>query len=41
LIDNKFLRRGLTSWDGQLTLEETGKKQSRPYTTPEKVLGIE
>lgn len=41
LIDNKYLRRGLTTWDGQLTLEETGKKQNRPYTTPEKVLGIE
>ena len=41
LIDNKYLRRGLTSWNGELTLEETGKKQNRPYTTPEKVLGIE
>ncbi|WP_084489538.1 alanine dehydrogenase [Clostridiisalibacter paucivorans] len=40
LIENKYLRRGLTSWYGELTLEETGKKQTRPYTTPEKVLGI-
>lgn len=40
LIDNKYLRRGLTTWDGHLTLEETGKKQNRPYTTPEKILGI-
>lgn len=40
LVENKYLRRGLTTWNGKLTLEETGKKQNRPYTTPEKVLGI-
>ncbi|MBU5292934.1 alanine dehydrogenase [Anaerosalibacter bizertensis] len=41
LIDNKYLRRGLTSYEGQLTLEETGKKQDRPYISPEKALGME
>ncbi len=41
LTDNKYLRRGLTSYDGKLTLEETGKKQNRPYISPEKALGIE
>jgi alanine dehydrogenase len=41
LIDDKYLRRGLTSYEGELTLEETGKKQQRPYTPPEKVLGME
>lgn len=40
LVENKYLRRGLTTWNGKLTLEETGKKQNRPYTTPEKILGI-
>ncbi len=40
LIDNKYLRRGLTTYDGKLTLEETGRKQKRPYITPEEALGI-
>lgn len=40
LIENSYLRRGLTSWNGELTLEETGLKQNRPYTTPEKALGM-
>jgi len=40
LIDNKYLRRGLTTYDGNLTLEETGRKQNRPYITPEEALGI-
>lgn len=40
LIDNKYLRRGLTTYEGKLTLEETGRKQNRPYTTPEEALGM-
>lgn len=40
LIDNKYLRRGLTTYEGKLTLEETGRKQNRPYITPEEALGI-
>jgi len=40
LIDNKYLRRGLTTYYGKLTLEETGRKQNRPYITPEEALGI-
>lgn len=35
------LRKGLTCYRGQLTLEETGLKQKREYTTPEAVLGME
>lgn len=38
LVDNKYLRRGLTTYDGKLTLEETGIKQDRPYMTPEEAL---
>lgn len=40
LKENKYLRRGLTTYKGQLTLEETGRKQNRPYITPEDALGI-
>ncbi|RST77333.1 hypothetical protein D4T97_002260 [Siminovitchia acidinfaciens] len=40
LVDNKYLRRGLTTYEGKLTLEETGRKQNRPYVTPEEALGI-
>jgi len=40
LKDNKFLRTGLTSYDGKLTLLETALKQNRPYTTPEEALGM-
>lgn len=40
LKDNKHLRRGLSFYDGKLTLEETGRKQERPYITPEEALGI-
>lgn len=40
LIDNKYLRRGLSFYKGKLTLEETGRKQNRPYITPEEALGI-
>lgn len=40
LIENKYLRRGLSFYYGKLTLEETGRKQERLYTTPEEALGI-
>lgn len=40
LVDNKYLRKGLSFYLGELTLEETGKKQNRPYKTPEEVLNI-
>ncbi len=33
LKDNKYLRRGLTTYDGKLTLLETALKQDRPYTS--------
>lgn len=38
LDDNIFLRKGLTCYLGDLTLEETGKKLNIPYRTPEEVL---
>lgn len=41
LKDNKYLRTGLTTYEGQLTLRETGLKQNREFKTPEEVLGIE
>lgn len=41
LMDNRALRKGLSFYFGELTLEETGRKQNRPYTTPEKALGLE
>lgn len=34
------LMRGLTCYNGQLTLEETGLKQDRPYVSPEEALGL-
>ncbi|AZV57051.1 alanine dehydrogenase [Clostridium sp. AWRP] len=40
LIENNLLRKGLCFYFGDLTLEETGKKQNRAYKTPEEVLGI-
>ncbi len=40
LCENEHLRRGLTCYDGVLTLEETGLKQKRPYSSPEEVLNI-
>jgi alanine dehydrogenase len=40
LIENKYLRKGLTCYLGELTLEETGRKQNRPYKRPEEVLNI-
>ncbi len=38
--EDKYLRKGLSFYMGQLTLEETGRKQNRPYKSPEEVLGI-
>ncbi len=40
LKDDKHLRRGLSFYDGKLTLEETGRKQDRPYITPEEALDM-
>ncbi|MGE5630713.1 MAG: alanine dehydrogenase [Caulobacteraceae bacterium] len=40
LKDNMYLRKGLSFYLGELTLEETGRKQNRPYKSPEQVLGI-
>jgi len=40
LIENPYLRKGLSFYFGELTLRETGLKQNRPYKTPEEVLGI-
>lgn len=40
LKENEYLRRGLSFYKGQLTLEETGLKQDRKYTSPEEVLAL-
>lgn len=40
LKDNSFLRRGLTTYRGKLTLEETARKLNIPYTSPEQALGM-
>lgn len=40
LHENKHLRKGLTCYKGELTLEETGLKQKRPYKTSEEVLNL-
>lgn len=40
LKDDKYFRKGLCFYFGDLTLEETGKKQNRPYRSPEEVLNI-
>lgn len=40
LKKNPHLRKGLTTYEGMLTLAETGMKQNRPYKSPEEVLGI-
>jgi len=37
LQENSHLRRGLTCINGVLTLEETGRKQARPYKKPEEL----
>ena len=41
MIENPLLRKGLSFYNGFLTLEETGRKQHRPYISPEKALGME
>ena len=38
LSEDAGLRRGLCFYQGQLTLEETGRKQNRPYISPEEAL---
>ena len=40
LKEDTILRKGLCFYLGELTLEETGRKQNRPYKTPEEVLHI-
>ncbi|AOT69196.1 alanine dehydrogenase [Geosporobacter ferrireducens] len=40
LVENQALRKGLSFYFGNLTLEETGKKQNRSYITPEEALGM-
>ena len=40
LIDDKYLRTGLSTYDGKLTLKETGIKQNRDFCSPEEALGI-
>ena len=40
LCEDAGLRRGLCFYQGQLTLEETGRKQNRPYISPEEALGL-
>lgn len=40
LSEDAGLRRGLCFYQGQLTLEETGRKQNRPYISPEEALGL-
>ena len=40
LKDNKYLRTGLTTYNGLLTLKETGLKQNRPFVSPEEALGM-
>lgn len=38
LEENPYLRSGLSFYYGDLTLEETGRKQNRPYSTPDEAL---
>lgn len=38
LIDNKYLRRGLTTYKGKLTLLETAVKQNREYTSSDELV---
>lgn len=40
LVDNKHLRRGLTTYEGKLTLLETAKKLDMPFTSPEEAIGM-
>ncbi len=41
LKKDPHLRRGLSFYKGQLTLEETGRKWGLPYITPEEALGMD
>lgn len=38
LVENKHLRRGLTTYKGTLTMVETGIKHSMPYTDPDELV---
>ncbi len=38
LKDDKHLRRGLTTYDGKLTLLETAEKQNIPFTDPNELV---
>ncbi|MGK0466381.1 MAG: alanine dehydrogenase [Clostridium sp.] len=40
LLENEYLRKGLSFYLGDLTLKETGLKQNRQFKAPEEVLGI-
>lgn len=40
LKEDRYLRKGLSFFLGELTLEETGRKQNRPYKSAEEVLGM-
>ena len=40
LKDNKYLRTGLSTYNGKLTLLETALKQNRPHTPAEEALGM-
>ena len=40
LVDDKHLRRGLTTYEGKLTLLETAEKLSLPYTDADKLLNV-
>ena len=40
-VRDGYLRRGLVTYNGYLTHEETSQIQNRPWVRPEKILGIE
>ena len=40
LLEDEYLRKGLSFYFGDLTLKETGLKQNRPFKAPEEVLGL-
>ena len=38
LKDDAYLRRGLTTYEGKLTLEETAQKHGLPFTSPDEII---
>ena len=38
LKDDAYLRRGLTTYEGKLTLEETAQKHGLPFTSPDEIV---